>query len=93
MPCVASMGLGMSSEFDRQDEISDMELEAYKRIRDLEPEVKAERAAGVAPMRGSKQDLQNAARHHLTLLNHESMVITRRICGLLQKCCLMLQRT
>ena len=87
------MGLGMSSEFDRQDEISERQIEAIHRIRDLEPEVKAERAAGVAPTRGSKQDLQNAARHHLTLLTHESMAIGRRIRGLLQKCCLMLQRT
>ena len=87
------MGLGMSSEFDRQDELHKMKLEAIHRIRDLEPEVKAERAAGVAPTRGSKQDLHHAARLHFALLSYESMAISRRICGLLQKCCLMLQGT
>ena len=86
--CVAPMGQGASMEdaFGRLEELDQMKMEAIQRMKDLEPEAAAEEAAGVAPTRGSKQDLHHAACQHRNLLYAESSAVNEHIRGCRQHC-------
>ena len=83
--CVARMGQSTSKDdaYDRLKELSRQRKEAIRRVKDLEPEAAAEKAAGIAPMRGSKQDLHHAAGQHLNLLWAE----THAIQNCIRRCC------
>jgi hypothetical protein len=74
------MGLLLSKEIARLEELRVLTAEAWALFHALGPAAAAEYAAGIPAVPGTSQALRWAAAQRALLLQHEQAAILRRIC-------------